>query len=56
MKTTMLDYCKIVLFKVSFCRKLFLKEYRKARKRLTDPEGVELRKWIKDYKHQTTQS
>ncbi len=52
MKTTMLEYCKMVLFKVSFCRKLFLKEYRKARKRLTDHEGMELRKWIKGHNQQ----
>jgi len=52
MKTSMLDYCKTVLLKVSFCKKLFLKEYRKARKSLAYREGVELRKWIKGYKKQ----
>lgn len=46
MKTTMLEYCKTVLQKVSFCRKLFLKEYRKSRQRLTAHEGVELKNWI----------
>jgi hypothetical protein len=56
MKTTMFDYCKTVLLKVSFCRKLFRKEYRKARKILTDHEFIELKKWIKSYQHQTSQS
>jgi hypothetical protein len=52
MKTTMLEYCKTVLQKVSFCRKLFLKEYRKSRQRLTAHEGVELKNWIRSYRQQ----
>ncbi len=50
MKTTMLEYCKTVLQKVSFCRKLFLKEYRKARQRLTAHEGAQLKNWIRSYR------
>jgi hypothetical protein len=55
MKTTMLEYCKTVLQKVSFCRKLFLKEYRKSRQRLTAHDGVELKNWIRSYRHQTSE-
>jgi hypothetical protein len=47
MKTTMLEYCKTVLGKVSFCKKLFLKEYRKSRQWLTAHEGAELKNWIR---------
>jgi len=54
MKTTMLEYCKTVLQKVSFCRKLFLKEYRKSRQRLSHHEGVELKNWIRAYRQQVS--
>lgn len=56
MKTSMLEYCKIVLGKVSFCRKMFLKEYRKSRQWLSEHEGDELKNWIRSYKQQPHQS
>jgi hypothetical protein len=56
MKTTMLEYCKTVLGKVSFCRKLFLKEYRKSRHWLTAHEGAELKNWIRSYKQRASES
>ena len=46
-KTTMLEYSKIILERVSFNRKLFLKEYRKLSKQLPDDETTELRTWVK---------
>ncbi len=56
MKTTMLEYCKTVLRKVSFCRKLFLKEYRKSHQWLTAHEGVELKSWIRSYRQQASEN
>jgi hypothetical protein len=56
MKTTMLNYCITILLKVSFSRKLFLKEYRKAQKMLADHESIELRRWIRNYRQQTAKS
>ncbi len=44
----MLTYCKIVLRKMSFSKKLFLKEYRKALSRLNPEERKELREWVRD--------
>jgi hypothetical protein len=55
MKTTMLEYCKTVLKKVSFCRRLFRKEYRKSRQWLTAHEGSELKNWIRSYRQQTSE-
>lgn len=52
MKTTMLEYCKTVLRKVSFSRKLFFKEYRKARLWLAPHEAIELKTWIRNDKYQ----
>jgi hypothetical protein len=52
MKTTMLDYCKMILQKVSFSRRLFLKEYRKSYKWLNPIEWLHLRQWIKQNLHQ----
>lgn len=46
-KTTMLEYSKIILERVSFNRKLFLKEYRKLSRQLADDEIIELRTWVK---------
>jgi len=47
MKTTMLEYCKIILLKVSFSRKLFLKEYRKSRQWLAPHELIKLKIWVR---------
>lgn len=42
----MLAYCKLVLLKMSFSKKLFLKEYRKSLTYLTEEEQGELRRWV----------
>jgi hypothetical protein len=46
-KTSMLEYCKLILKKISFNRKLFLKEYKKSLKHLAPEEKVHLRKWTR---------
>ena len=43
----MLGYCKMILEKMSFSKKLFLKEYRKSLSWLNDDERKELRKWVR---------
>jgi len=53
MKTSMLEYCKMVLRKVSFSKKLFLKEYRKSRQWLAPHEMSDLKAWIRNDKCQT---
>lgn len=47
LKTSMLEYCKIILKKFSFNRKLFLKEYRKGLRYLNNEERISLRQWAK---------
>lgn len=47
MKTTMLEYVKTILKKVSFDRRLFRKEYKKSLSWLTSHEVSELRNWIR---------
>ena len=47
-KKGMLAYCKLILQKMSFSKKLFLKEYRKSFSYLTEEEKHELRKWVRD--------
>lgn len=44
----MLEYFKIILSKVSFDRRLFERELRKAIKSLVEDELNELRKWCYD--------
>lgn len=44
---SMLDYCKIILKKMSFNKRLFLKEYRKSLSYLTAEERNELRRWVR---------
>ncbi len=44
----MLDYCKLILKSVSFDRKLFKKEYRKALRWLTPLEAVSLKLWLRN--------
>ncbi len=46
-KTTMLQYCKQVLIAVYFDKRLFLREYRKSLRWLTQTEVVELKQWIR---------
>ena len=45
-KRSMLDYCKIILSKMSFSRTLFRKEYRKSVRWLRDPEVKLLNEWV----------
>jgi hypothetical protein len=46
-KQSMLGYCKTILEKMSFSKKLFLKEYRKSLTYLSVDEQNELRKWVR---------
>lgn len=49
---SMLEYCKVILESVSFDHALFVKELRKAFKRLLEPEAEELMIWcIARYKY-----
>ncbi len=48
MKTTMLEYFKIILCKVSFDPQLFRKEYRKSLARLNKNEANELKNWARN--------
>ncbi|MCU0358192.1 MAG: hypothetical protein MUE95_11495 [Cyclobacteriaceae bacterium] len=50
MKTSMLEYCKLILQRVSFDRRLWRKEYRKSLKRLTVSESSQLRQWVRTYR------
>jgi hypothetical protein len=47
MKISRLEYCKLILQKVSFERKLFRKEYKKSLRILPIDEALSLRLWIK---------
>ncbi len=44
----MLEYCKIVLTKLSFDKNLFRKEYKKSFQYLTILERQELKNWLRD--------
>jgi hypothetical protein len=46
-KQSMLGYCKMILEKMSFNRKLFLKEYRKSFSYLSAEEQSELKRWVR---------
>lgn len=46
-KKTMLEYCKIILEKMSFSGKLFRKEYRKTFQYLDEAEHDELKKFLR---------
>lgn len=47
MKKSMFEYTKIILKKVSFDKKLLLKEYKKAKALLQPHEVQALRVWIR---------
>jgi hypothetical protein len=47
-RVSMLDYCKMILEKLSFNKKLFKKEYLKSFKRLKPAEGIALIKWVRE--------
>ncbi|MEO9869693.1 hypothetical protein [Ekhidna sp.] len=49
MKTSMFEYSKVILEKVSFNKNLFWKEYRKFKQLLPDRESLELRNWAKQF-------
>ncbi len=55
-KQSMLGYSKIVLEKMSFSKKLFLKEYRKSLSMLNPEERDELRKWVREYENTLSES
>jgi hypothetical protein len=46
MKTSMLDYCKLILKAVQFDSQLFQKEYEKSMQRLNFSEAIQLRLWV----------
>jgi hypothetical protein len=46
-KTSMLEYCKVILEKLSFSRDLFRKEYRKSFRYLNPEERILFRKWVR---------
>jgi len=47
MKTTMLEYSKIILRKVCFDRKLFKKEFKKTLQWLSEQESKALKDWLR---------
>jgi len=49
MKKSMLNYCKEVLNKVSFDKRLFIKEYNKSSKFLLKSEMIDLHQWAKEH-------
>lgn len=46
-KRSMLEYCKIVLAKISFNKFLFKKEYRKSLRMLPEEEVGDFKKWAR---------
>jgi hypothetical protein len=46
-KKSMLEYCKIIMAKMKFNRRLFRKEYRKTFHYLEPTERVELKQWLR---------
>jgi hypothetical protein len=47
-KTTMLEYCKVIMKKMSFDRRLFKKEYRKTFNYLSLTEQQRLKQWLRE--------
>ena len=47
MKKGMLEYCKIILEKMSFSRRLFRREYKKTFAYLAPAEHEELKRWLR---------
>lgn len=45
---SMLEYCKIILSKISFDKKLFRKEYKKTFSYLELQEHNELKRWLRN--------
>jgi hypothetical protein len=46
-KLSMLEYSKVILSKISFDKKLFKKEYRKAFRYLDNDERTALKNWVR---------
>jgi hypothetical protein len=46
-KKGMLEYCKLILLKMSFNRRLFIKEYRKTFSYLNAEEQMALKQWLR---------
>ncbi len=46
-KTSMLEYCKIILRKMSFNRTLFRKEYKKSLTYLNPEDQDKLKHWLR---------
>ncbi len=46
-KLSMLEYSKIILSKISFDRRLFRKEYKKAFRSLDSNERIALKQWVR---------
>ena len=46
-ESSMLKYCKVVLDRISFDRKLLIKEYRKSLKWLSREESTVLKAWMR---------
>lgn len=44
---TMLEYCKVLLSKLSFDQELIEKEYRKGLKYLSSNDQAELKQWLR---------
>lgn len=47
-KRSMLEYCKLILEKLSFNRRLFFKEYRKSLTFISPEQRPELRRWVRE--------
>jgi len=47
-KTSMLEYCKLILTKISFSKPLFIKEYQKSLRFLPRNEAKEFRQWAEN--------
>ncbi|CAN5236516.1 hypothetical protein BH09BAC3_BH09BAC3_23810 [soil metagenome] len=45
--SSMLKYCKLILDRMSFDRKLLRKEYRKSLRWLTNEERLKLNEWMR---------
>ncbi len=46
-KLSMLEYSKVILSKITFDKRLFMKEYRKAIKYLNSGERDALKNWVR---------
>ncbi|HZY80619.1 MAG TPA: hypothetical protein VFE50_13935 [Cyclobacteriaceae bacterium] len=46
-KLSILEYSKVILSKISFDRKLFRKEYKKAFRKLDNNDRTALKSWIR---------